>query len=71
MARMAYLRVSIDTQDIDKQRLEIHEYARKQNLKNKEFVEGEMLLRNNPHARRIDELAGKLKAGGENPGGSN
>jgi DNA invertase Pin-like site-specific DNA recombinase len=63
MATIAYLRVSTDTQDIDKQRLEVHEYARKQKLRIKEFVEVEMSSRKDPQARRIEELAGKLNAG--------
>jgi DNA invertase Pin-like site-specific DNA recombinase len=63
MAAIAYLRVSTDTQDINKQRLEIHEYARKHDFKIKEFVEVEMSSRKDPQARRIEELTGKLKAG--------
>ena len=49
------------TQDIDKQRIEIHENARKNKLRIKEFVEVEMSSRKNPQARKIVELTGKLK----------
>jgi DNA invertase Pin-like site-specific DNA recombinase len=37
MAAIAYLRVSTDAQDIDKQRLEIYEFARKCDFKIKEL----------------------------------
>ncbi len=63
MSAIAYLRVSTDSQDINKQRLEVHEYARKHDFKIKEFVKVEMSSRKDPQARRIEELTGKLKAG--------
>ena len=48
MSTIAYVRVSTDKQDADKQRLEIHEYARKHDFKVKEFIEVSISSRKDP-----------------------
>jgi DNA invertase Pin-like site-specific DNA recombinase len=57
---VAYIRTSTDKQDLSHQKLEILEFARKQNLKVDEFVEMTMSSRKTSKDRRIDELLEKL-----------
>ena len=59
----AYLRISTGKQDLKNQRLELHEYARKNGLKIDEFIEVEISSRKTPEARKIDVLLKKLNAG--------
>jgi DNA invertase Pin-like site-specific DNA recombinase len=60
---IAYIRVSTDTQDLNNQRLEILEYARKDNFKIDEFIDTESSSRLDTKQRRIDELMSKLHEG--------
>jgi DNA invertase Pin-like site-specific DNA recombinase len=53
---IAYIRTSTDKQDLSNQRLEILEFARKQDLKVDEFVEITMSSRKTSKQRRIDEV---------------
>ncbi len=57
----AYLRTSTDKQDLNNQKLEILEYARRHELKVDEFVEIAMSSRKTPKQRRIEELLTKLE----------
>lgn len=58
----AYLRTSTDKQDLNNQKLEILEYARRHDLKVDEFVEIAISSRKTTKQRRIDELLVKLMA---------
>jgi DNA invertase Pin-like site-specific DNA recombinase len=58
---LAYLRTSTDKQDLNNQKLEILEYARRHELKVDEFVEIAMSSRKTPKQRRIEELLTKLE----------
>lgn len=60
-ATIAYLRASTDKQDVNNQKLEILEYARKHDLKIDEFIEVTTSSRSSSKQRRIDELTEKLK----------
>jgi DNA invertase Pin-like site-specific DNA recombinase len=60
MATLAYIRVSTDKQDLNNQKLEILEYAQKNNYKVDEFIEIEISSRKDKDERRINELFGKL-----------
>jgi DNA invertase Pin-like site-specific DNA recombinase len=53
---IAYLRTSTDKQDLNNQKLEILEWARKQDLKVDEFVEITMSSRKTSKQRRIEEV---------------
>jgi DNA invertase Pin-like site-specific DNA recombinase len=59
----AYLRISTGKQDLQNQRLELHEYARKNGLKIDEFVEVEVSSQKTPKARKVDVLLEKLTKG--------
>ena len=59
----AYLRISTGQQDLNSQRLELYDYARKSNLKIDEFIEIEVSSRKSIKARRIDELLESLNEG--------
>ena len=63
MATLAYMRVSCDKQDLKNQKLEILEYAQKNNYNVDEFIEIEISSRKDMQKRRIDELFEKLNAG--------
>ncbi len=58
---IAYVRVSTDKQDLDHQKLEILEFARKKDIKVDEFIEVKMSTRRCTKQRRIDELMEALK----------
>jgi DNA invertase Pin-like site-specific DNA recombinase len=60
---IGYIRVSTDKQDLDKQHHLLLDYAQKQNMRIKEFIEVEISSRKNAKERRIDELMAKLAAG--------
>ncbi|MBF0288429.1 MAG: recombinase family protein [SAR324 cluster bacterium] len=60
---LAYLRVSTGKQDIKNQRLELHEYARRNDFKIDDFIEIEISSRQSTQARRIDELLADLQEG--------
>lgn len=60
---LAYLRTSTDKQDLSNQRLEILEYARRNDLHIDDFIEISISSRKTRRARRIDELLGKLHIG--------
>ncbi len=57
---IAYLRASTDKQDVNNQKLEILEYARRHDIKVAEFIEITISSRKTPKQRRIDELMAKL-----------
>ena len=57
---LAYLRASTDKQDTNNQKLEILEYARKQDLKIDDFIELTISSRKSPKQRRIEELIHRL-----------
>ena len=59
MATIVYLRVSTGTQDLDQQRLAIHDYAHKQGLTVDEFVETK---RSSQHAAQRRELMQRVEA---------
>jgi len=59
----AYLRVSTGQQDLNNQRLELHEYASKNNFKIDEFIEIEISSRKSTKARKIDYLLDNLQEG--------
>lgn len=60
---IAYLRISTGDQDLNSQKLELHEYARRNDIKINEFVEIEISSRKSPQARKINELLENLQAG--------
>jgi DNA invertase Pin-like site-specific DNA recombinase len=60
---IAYIRVSTDEQDVNKQRLEILDYANHCGIKVDEFISIEISSSRTAKERRIEELMGKLRAG--------
>jgi len=60
---VAYLRASTDKQDLNHQKLELLEFARKKSLAIDEFVEITISSRKTIKQRRIDELLSMLKDG--------
>ena len=63
MKSLAYLRISTGKQDLDNQKLEILEYARKNGFGIDDFFEIEMSSRKTQKKRRIDELLSVLQEG--------
>lgn len=63
MKILAYLRVSTNKQDLEKQRYSILQYAHKNKLKVKEFIEVQISSRRSTKERKLDALFEKLKAG--------
>lgn len=57
---LAYLRTSTDKQDLNNQKLEILEFARKRSLNIDEFIEIAISSRKTTKQRRIDEVLTKL-----------
>lgn len=53
---LGYIRVSTNKQDLNNQRLELLEYARKNGIHIDDFIEAEVSSRKSTQARRIDEL---------------
>ena len=60
---VAYLRASTDKQDLNHQKLELLEFARKKSLSIDEFVEITISSRKSSKQRLIDELLGMLNDG--------
>lgn len=60
---LAYLRTSTDKQDLNNQRLEILEYARRNKVHIDDFIEISISSRKNRRERRIEELLEKLTSG--------
>lgn len=61
---IAYIRASTDKQEVDNQRLEILEYARKRDLKVDDFIQVTMSSKRTTKQRRIDEMMEKLDGSG-------
>ena len=61
---IAYIRASTDKQDVNNQKLEILEYARKHDLKVDDFIEITISSKRTTKQRRIDELMEKLQDSG-------
>jgi len=59
---VAYLRASTDKQDLSHQKLEIYEFARKQNFHIETFLEITISSRKTAQQRRIDEMLTVLEA---------
>ena len=57
---IAYIRASTDKQDLNNQKLQILEFARKNDLKINEYIEITVSSRMTSKQRRIDELTDKL-----------
>jgi DNA invertase Pin-like site-specific DNA recombinase len=63
MKVIGYIRVSTDTQDLDKQKHLLLQYAHAHQVLIHEFIEVEISSQKNAQARRIDELLSKLQPG--------
>ena len=61
---IAYIRASTDKQEVDNQRLEILEYARKHDLKIDDFIQVTMSSKRTTKQRRIDEMMERLDGSG-------
>jgi len=57
---LAYLRASTDKQETNNQKLEILEYARKQEINIDDYIELTISSRKSPKQRRIEELINRL-----------
>lgn len=57
---IAYIRTSTDRQDLNNQKLEIFEYAKKHKLTIDDFIQMSISSRKNSKERRIDEMMEKL-----------
>lgn len=60
---LAYLRTSTDKQDLNAQKVEIYDYARRKKLDVDDFIAISTSSRNNKRTRRIEELLSKLEDG--------
>jgi DNA invertase Pin-like site-specific DNA recombinase len=60
---LAYLRTSTDKQDLNGQRLQILDYARRHQLEIADFIAISMSSRRSQRDRRLDELLERLNAG--------
>jgi DNA invertase Pin-like site-specific DNA recombinase len=60
---IGYLRTSTESQEINNQKLEILEYARKEGIQIDDFLEIQISTRKTPKERRIEELTQKLNSG--------
>ena len=60
---IAYLRISTGVQNLNSQKLELHEYACRNDIKINEFIEVKIFSRKSTQARKIDELLENLQAG--------
>jgi DNA invertase Pin-like site-specific DNA recombinase len=63
MKTIGYIRVSMDKQDVNNQKLAIMDYARKNNFKINDFVDVKISSRRSTKARRLDELINILENG--------
>ena len=57
---LAYLRTSTNKQDLNNQKLELFEYARRTNLKITDFIEITISSRKTKKQRRIDEIMERI-----------
>ncbi len=62
MKILGYLRTSTEKQEINNQKLEILEYAQKENIKVDDFLEIQISSRKTTKERRIDELLNKVSS---------
>lgn len=60
---LAYLRTSTDKQDLNNQKLEILEYARRTGIDIEDFIAISISSRRSEHDRRLDELLARLVSG--------
>ncbi|MCH9662147.1 MAG: recombinase family protein [Gammaproteobacteria bacterium] len=60
---LAYLRTSTDKQDLNNQKLEILEYARRTGIDIEDFIAISISSRRSEHDRRLDELLTRLVSG--------
>jgi len=60
---LAYLRTSTDSQDLNNQKVEIYEYARKHTLEITDFIAVSASSRRTKRQRRIEELLQRLENG--------
>ncbi len=60
---LAYLRTSTDSQDLKAQKVEVWEYAQRQNLSIDSYISISISSRKSRRARRIEELLGQLEEG--------
>jgi len=60
---IGYIRVSTEQQDINNQKFELYEYAKKHSLNIDNFIEIEVSSRKSTKERKIDELLENLKEG--------
>ena len=60
---LAYLRTSTDKQDLNNQKVEILEYARREGIHVDDFIAISVSSKRTQRARRIDELLAKLQSG--------
>ncbi len=60
---IAYLRISTGAQDLNAQKLELHEYARRNDIKINKFIEVKISSRKSTKDRKIDKLLEYLQAG--------
>lgn len=58
---IAYIRASTDNQDLNNQKLEIFEFAKKNNLEIDDFIQMTIWSRKTTKERRIDELIAELE----------
>ncbi len=60
---IAYLRISTGKEDLNSQKLELHEYAQRNDFKINEFVEVEVSSSKSTKARKIDKILENFHAG--------
>ena len=60
---LAYLRTSTDKQDLNNQKIEVLEYARREGIHIDDFIAISVSSKRTKRARRIDELLEKLQSG--------
>ena len=60
---LAYLRTSINSQDLNAQKVEVWEYAQRQNLSIDNYISISISSRKSRRARRIEELLSQLNSG--------
>ena len=61
MKTLAYIRVSTDKQDLKNQKLEVLDYAHRNDFRIDEFIELEISSRKSTKKRKIDELIERLR----------
>ncbi len=63
MKTIAYIRVSTSTQDLEQQKMTIHDYAYKNQIVIDEYMQVQISSKKTPQQRRIEELLEKLQPG--------